>query len=174
MQVLPISRQVRKLQPPGRPELLVPELLPLERRPELPLALLPELVPDDPEDVPHVPPWHDWLLVVQSWHAAPPMPHAELSVPGVHPRFGSQQPLQDVEHDPASSTDVPASPPATPASSPTLPPTVPPLEAPLGSWPPLLVEPALLFGLPLPVEEDGASEPASGEPRTTRAASYPP
>ena len=163
------------MQPPGRPELLVPELplerlpeLPLALLPELPLALLPELDPDDPDDARHIPPWHDWLLVVQSWHAPPPMPHAVSSVPGVHPRFGSQQPLHAVEHEAASSPDMPASPPAPPASSPTLPATVPPLEAPLGSALPLLLGP------PLP-GEDGASEPASADARaTTTAASYPP
>lgn len=102
------------------------------------------------------------------------MPHAESSVPGVHLRFGSQQPLQDVEHDAASSPDVPESPPATPASSPTLPPTVPPLEAPLGSALPLLVGAPLPVVPPLP-EDDAASEPESVcDARVTTAASYPP
>ncbi len=159
--------------PRGRPELPVPELLPdlpLEPLPELalPLELVPELAPDDPDGAAHVPLWHVWPLPVQSTHAVPFEPHAVSSVPGEQPRLGSQQPLlQDGEHAVAASPEVPASSLGPPASSPTLPPTLPllvPVVLPLLLALPLLV-------LPLPEGGDEAPTPASGKTFATVPAS---
>jgi hypothetical protein len=127
-------KQLRRLHRPPPPELLpLPDMLPLEL---------------DPEDATEEqdPLWQVRLPVVQSWHAPAFRPHAELSVPGMQPRLGSQQPLHDGPQleaslpGLASSLEVPASSAALPLVPPPLPEALP------------LAGGAPLLGAPLPLD----------------------
>jgi hypothetical protein len=123
----------------GRPELADPELLP--DVPDVPL----EPVPDDPPPA-QVPLWHCPPAAVQSVQAAPLRPQAALSVPGVQPRFGSQQPAQAVEQLDASSLELPVSSVDAASSTP---------------FPPLLPVGPPLPLVPAPLPDEGGTPPAS-------------